>query len=112
MKGFTLLEVMIALAIMVGVLVTTVTAFNRHLSLLAEENEETERILLARAKLEELQLENDLPEKREGKFPERPDLEWKMTREPVPLAIPGIEKISVMVGPKGEGTTLVHYVAR
>jgi prepilin-type N-terminal cleavage/methylation domain-containing protein len=31
-KGFTLLEVMIALAIMAGVILTVITSFNYHLS--------------------------------------------------------------------------------
>lgn len=111
MKGFTLLEVMVALAIMAGVVVTCITTFNRHLSLVIEDGEETRQVLLARAKLEELEAGGNLPEKKDGKFLEWPGLEWRMTKEPWMLK--GIAKISVTVGPKdGKGVTLAHYVAQ
>jgi general secretion pathway protein I len=55
-KGFTLLEVMVALAIMAGVVLTVISSVNYHLSLTARNNEETVALLLARAKLEELEL--------------------------------------------------------
>ena len=53
MKGFTLLEIMIALAIMAGVLLTVISSFNYHLSLAARDREETIAALLARAKLDD-----------------------------------------------------------
>ncbi len=56
MKGFTLLEVMVALAIMSGVVLTVISSVNFHLSLVARDREETIALLLARSKLEELQL--------------------------------------------------------
>ena len=51
MKGFTLLEVMVALAIMAGVILTVISSVNYHLSLTTRNNEETIALLLARENL-------------------------------------------------------------
>ena len=47
MRGFTLLEIMIALAIMAGVILTVITSFNYHLSVVSRDKEETIAVLLA-----------------------------------------------------------------
>ena len=45
MRGFTLLEVMVALAIMAGVVLTVLGAVNYHLTIIAEERDSTALIL-------------------------------------------------------------------
>ncbi|SRR6266540_3657166 len=110
MKGFSLLEVMIALAIMAGVLVTVITSFNYHLTVAARDKEETDLVLLARGKLEELESLGAVPDKKEGKFADRPEIGWLVTKEKT--QIPGINKLTVSVTgeSKGRSISFVHYV--
>ena len=44
MKGFTLLEVLVALAIMSGVILTTIVSFNYHLGIVVRDKDETAAI--------------------------------------------------------------------
>ena len=111
MKGFTLLEVMIALAIMTGTLLTVLGAFNHHLSLVGRDREETVALLLARGKLEELEM---LPVEtltaQEGTFaPDRPDVTWKLSINPT--AITGLRQLTLMVqwDDKRKSFSLDHY---
>lgn len=111
MKGFTLLEIMIALAIMAGTLLTVLTAFNYHLSLVARDREETGAMLLARGKLEELEAAStEIRTAQEGSFaPERPDISWKLALEPT--AVDGLQKLilSVSWGDNKKSLSLAHY---
>lgn len=112
MRGFTLLEVMVALAIMAGVLLTVITSFSHHLSVVGRDRDETVAILLARAKLEELELLPTLPEKKNDKFaPDFPTIEWQLTTEPTVL--PKITKwiLTVSWDNKQRNLSLVHYLA-
>lgn len=97
MKGFTLLEIMIALAIMAGTLITLLGAFNHHLSLVERDREETVALLLARGKLEELEaLPAETLAAREGTFaPERPDVSW--TLAVTPTAVTGLRQLTITV---------------
>ena len=111
MRGFTLLEVVVALAIMAGVVLTVISSFNYHLGIVSRDREETTAVLLARAKLEEpgfLKLE-----KLQGNFaPDRPDVTWKVATEPTEL--PGLTRLTLTVG-WGEGKrtlALVQYVQK
>ena len=115
MKGFTLLEVMLALAIMAGVILTVISSFNYHLSLVARDREDTTVLLLARAKLEELELtKKDAGEEAEaGTFaPERPDISWKL--EVAPTAIVLFKKLTLTAtwGLERRQLSLVHYLAK
>jgi general secretion pathway protein I len=86
MKGFTLLEVVVATAIAAGVLVTILVTFNHHLSVVARDKEETMTLLLARGKLEELVLAG-VTKGEEGNFaPGHPDLSWRLTLEPTQVS--------------------------
>lgn len=81
MKGFTLLEVMVSLAIIAGVLVTVLTTFVRHLEIAGRDREETVAVLLARAKLDESLLRGD--KAGTGSFaPARPGFRWSLAVEP------------------------------
>ena len=115
MKGFTLLEVMVALAIMAGVILTVISSFNFHLSLVARDREETTALLLARAKLEELELlkGEELQDVQDGTFaPDYPDIAWKLEVEPTMLPILKKLILTVTWGAEKRTLSLAHYVER
>ena len=90
-RGFILLEVMIALAIMAGVVVTVIGAVNHHLGLAARDREETTAVLLARGKLAEPGFAGQ--ETSDGSFaPVWPDYKWR--REILPTELPGLSRLN------------------
>jgi general secretion pathway protein I len=110
-KGFTLLEVMIALAIMAGVILTVITSFNYHLSVVNRDREETIAILLARAKLDEPGF--SLTQAGKGNFaPDWPDINWKTDTEPTDY--PGVNRLMFTISWDAERRklALVKYVAK
>ena len=81
MRGFTLLEVMIALAIMAGVLLTVISSFNYHLTVVSRDREETIAVLLARAKIDDPGFK--FTESGKGTFdPDWPGFIWKTDIQP------------------------------
>ncbi len=107
MRGFTLLEVMVSLAIMAGVVLTVISAVNYHLAIASRDREETIAILLARAKMEELDIPDNGEDARktEGTFgPEWPDYSWKT--ETAATAVPGFRSVTVTVSWSGDRRTL------
>jgi general secretion pathway protein I len=110
-RGFTLLEVVIALAIMAGVVLTVIASFNYHVGIVSRDREETEAVLMARSKLEEPGFPD--PDKRQGNFaPDRPDMMWKAETEPTEL--PGLLRLILTVS-WGEGKrtlSLEQYVKK
>ncbi|MBJ6799513.1 type IV pilus modification PilV family protein [Geomonas propionica] len=94
MRGFTLLEVMIALAITAGVLLTVISSVNHHLARISEDTEETRAVLLGRAKLEDPEFAKKADNK--GDFaPDHPDHKWE--REITKTEIPGLNMIRLTV---------------
>ena len=94
MKGFTLLEVMIALAITAGVLLTVISSVNHHLSQIGEDAEQTTAVLLGRAKLEDPEFAKQADNK--GDFaPHHPEHKWE--REITKTEIPGLNQIRLTV---------------
>lgn len=94
MKGFTLLEVMVSLAIIAGVLMTVYSSFGFHLDIAARDKEETVAMLLARAKLDESRLAGKTAGT--GDFsPSWPGITWKLETESSPW--PGVEKLKLTV---------------
>lgn len=94
MKGFTLLEVLIALAIMSGVLLTVISSVNYHLSIVGRDAEETTAVLLGRAKLDDPEFAKKTETK--GDFaPEHPGHKWE--REVTKTEIPGLDRIRLTV---------------
>lgn len=92
--GFTLLEVLIALAILAGAITTVVVTFNRHLSLVIREKESTTALLLARAKLDEPGFLSSTTA--EGSFaPEFSGITWK--REQTQADYPGINRYLITI---------------
>ena len=112
MRGFTLLEIMIALAIMAGVLLTVISSFNYHLSLAARDREETIATLLARAKLDDPDFAKQ-QDKTSGTFaPDWPEIGWQTTTEPA--QIQGVKKLTFTVtwDNKRRKLAFVRYLAQ
>jgi len=94
-QGFTLLEVMIALAIMATVVLTVLGSVNYHLSVISNERDNTTFTLLARAKMAELE-QSPLQPKSEGSLaPNHPELKWQA--ELFPTQLPTLQKLVVKV---------------
>lgn len=95
MRGFTLLEVMIAVVIASTVLLTVISSLNHHLSIVGQDTEETTAVLLGRAKLEDPDFGRLIDNK--GSFaPDHPDLKWEREiTDDDPY--PGIKRIQLTV---------------
>jgi general secretion pathway protein I len=107
-RGFTLLEVMISLAIMAGVILTVLGAVNYHAGVITDERDSTALTLLARSRMAEIE---QAPAKGEGSFaPLHPELRWRA--ELVPAAFPGLQMLVVRVQRSGDKreVALVRYV--
>lgn len=113
MRGFTLLEVMVSLAIMAGVILTLLGSVNYHIGIIANERDSTALTLLARTRMAELE---QLPAKGEGTFaPSQPELSWKADLLPVDLpGLSGLQKLVVRVRRSGDGreVALVRYLPK
>lgn len=112
MRGFTLLEVVVALAIMAAVILTVLGSVNYHLGVIAAERSSTALTLLARAKVAEL--EQALPQqKAEGTLaPGHPELAWQAEMQPT--QVPGLQKLVVRVRRVSDRqeVALVRYVLK
>jgi general secretion pathway protein I len=109
--GFTLLEVMIALAIMAGVILTVISSFNHHLSVVNRDREETIAVLLARAKLDDPGFMASDGGK--GTFaPDWPNIAW--ASDVKPTNYPGVSRVTLTVSWETERRKidLVQYVAK
>lgn len=110
MRGFTLLEVMIALTIAGGVLLTVISSVNYHLSVVGRDNEETTAALVGRAKMDDPDFDKSTETK--GNFaPDHPDLKWE--REKTDTQIPGLSQVRLTVSwdDDKKKINLVKYVA-
>ncbi len=107
-KGFTLLEVMVALMILSGVIVTIITTVNYHLRAVDNIESITTATLLAREKIEDINL-NGLPLDKEGDFsPGFTGFRWSYYAEDLPIA--GIKKVYLTVTwGKGDKVTIETY---
>ncbi|KAF0219748.1 MAG: hypothetical protein FD174_1761 [Geobacteraceae bacterium] len=111
MKGFTLLEVMVALAILAGVILTVITSYNYHLAVIARDRQETEAVLLARARLDDPEFLKQ--EQKSGTFaPQHPEIAWVVGR--TPADIPMVDRLTFTVSWDGERhkLTLVKFLER
>lgn len=109
MKGFTLLEVMIALAITAGVLLTVITTLNHHLSLVGQDVEETTAVLVGRAKLDDPEFAKAADNK--GTFaPDHPNLKWEREVTPDnPIAGINRTRLTVSWNDDKKKLSLVQY---
>jgi len=109
-SGFTLLEVMIALAIMSGVILTVICSFNYHLGVVNRDREETIAVILARAKLDDPDFKPIDGGK--GTFaPDWPDIDWKTAIKPTDF--PGVNRLTFTVSWDAERrmVDLVQFLA-
>jgi general secretion pathway protein I len=112
-RGFTLLEVVVALAIMAGVILTVLGSLNYHLDSITAERDTTALTLLARNRLVELEQQGDLQKKGEGTFaPLHADVTWRS--ELFPAKIPALQKLVVTVQRRGDKreVALVRYILK
>jgi general secretion pathway protein I len=93
--GFTFIEVLASLAILSGVIVTVIITLNLHLSAVRGMREEAIAVLLARQKIEDMNI-NGLPQEKEGWFL-KPYDSYMWGYESQGTQIPGIKKINLRV---------------
>ena len=113
MRGFTLLEVVVALAIMAAVILTVLGSLNYHLDSISAERDNTTLTLLARNRLVELEQQGGLQQKSEGTFaPAHADITWRA--ELFPAKVPALQKLVVTVQRTGDKreVALVRYVPK
>src|SRR3989304_3984024 len=65
--GFTLLEIMVARALLSGLIITIIISLNYHLSIVDMDKDATIATLLAREKMEEIKIQG-IPDRHEGDF--------------------------------------------
>ncbi len=100
-RGFTLLEVLIALAVVSGALVVVIYSLNYHLSLMERQETITRATLLAEERLREYR--GRAPE--EGDFsPPYQDFRYRLERRET--AIPGVAAVSITVSKGRESVTI------
>lgn len=104
--GFTLLEIMIALAIIGSLLVTLICTLNYHLSLAERQEFYTIGSLLAREKITEMEQQ---PVKAKGEFPE-PYARYQYSSEVKESRFQGMSEISVIVSNGKESVKLMELI--
>jgi general secretion pathway protein I len=112
-RVFTLLEVMVALAIMAAVILTVLESVNYHLDILSAERDSTTLTLLARTRLVELEQQAGSLKKSEGTFtPFHPDVTWRA--ELFATQYPFLQKLVVRVQRSGDKreVALERYVLK
>lgn len=104
-RGFTLLEVMIAVAIISGVVMTVITSLNFHLGVMERESGKLTATFLARQKYEETRLYGPPPTgKDKGGFSENYEgFSWEYASDE--FFVPGVKRVLVSVT-WGEGESV------
>ena len=119
-RGFTLLEVLVAVAVLGLALVSLLGLHVRNIDLIARDERVTEATLLARALMTEVEtspfpdlgaIDGDF----ELDYPDRyPDLRWE--REVLTTPVPNVHEVRVRVfrgeQESGDDVTLTYYVRR
>ena len=119
-RGFTLLEVLVAVAVLGLALVSLLGLHVRNIDLIARDQRVTEATLLARALMTEVE-SGPFPDLGaesgdfELEYPDRyPDLRWE--REVTPTPVPNVREVRVRVfrgeEESGDDVTLTYYVRR
>lgn len=111
MKGFSLLEVLIALAIMSGVIMTVIVSFNYHLGVVVSDKEETAAVLLGRAKIDDPAFLS-LPAGKGTFAPARADIAWEKSIAETELT--GVQRMILTVSWENSkrSLSLVRYAAK
>jgi general secretion pathway protein I len=93
-RGFSLLEVLIALAIMSGVVMTVIASFNYHLGIVVRDKSETEAVLLGRAKIDDPAFKS-LPAGKGDFAPARADIAWE--KKVTDTEFPGVKRMILTI---------------
>ena len=112
-NGFTLLEVMVALAIMASVILTLLASVNYHLGIISAERDTAAMTIIGRSRIAELVQQGSIPPKGEGNFaPNNPGMIWRS--ELLPTQLPELQKLVLRVRRTGDKqeVTLVRYVLK
>lgn len=111
MRGFSLLEVLVALAIMSGVIMTVIVSFNYHLGIVVHDKEETAAVLLARAKIDDPGF-SKLPNGKGTFAPQRTDILWE--KSVTDTELPGVQRMILAVSWNNgkRSLSLVRYAAK
>lgn len=104
--GFTLLEIMIALAIIGGLLITLLYTLNYNLGVAGRHQFVTVATLLARDKIEEVEAN---PTTSSGSFP-KPFSDYRFATVVKGSPFPGISEVSVTVSRGDEHLELTDFV--
>jgi prepilin-type N-terminal cleavage/methylation domain-containing protein len=107
-RGFTLIEVMISLAIVGGLLITLIYTLSYNLGITDRQFAVTNITNLAKEKIEELEVN---PQEIKGRFPEPYDMlnyETKVKDSP----FKGMSEITVVVGDGKESITLSEMIRK
>lgn len=107
-SGFTLLEIVITLAIVGGFLVTLIYTLNYHLTLAGRQESLTVAYLLARDKMDEMERN---PASTKGEFPE-PYSNYRYVTEIKSSLHPDMSEIHVEVSNGKESAELVELIER
>jgi general secretion pathway protein I len=105
-RGFTLLEVMVSLAIAGGLLVTLIYTLNYHMGVALRHETLTVGHMLGMEKLAELKED---PKEASGQFPE-PYSDYAYRGGVKPSSYPGISEVSVVVERDGERILLRELI--
>ncbi len=105
-KGFTLLEIMIALAIIGGLLITVLSSLNYHIGIAERHEIITMATMLARSKLLEIE---EIPAATTGDFPE-PYNRYHYITGVKDSPYPGILEISVIVSNGRENIRFTEFI--
>jgi len=107
-RGFTLLEVLIALAIVGGLLVTLIYTLNYHLGLAERQETITVATLLAKNKITDME---KVPESRKGVFdPPYDNYTYETFVKESPYPYLGISEIVVVVKAANEEVKLNEFI--
>lgn len=120
--GFTLLEVLVAVAVLGLALVSLLGLHVRNLALIDRDLRITEATMLARALMTEAEVEpfpdigltnGDFEERYPGRFP---DLRWERDVLPPPVPVPDVREVRVRVfrgdEESGDDVNLSYYLRR
>ncbi len=107
-RGFTLLEVMISLAIVGGLLVTLIYTLNYHLGIAEQHRETTIAVSLAKEKMYAMELK---PLNEKGTFPE-PNAGFSYETRIKDSSFPAMAQISVTVSGAKEDVTLSELIRK
>ncbi len=107
-KGFTLLEVLISLAIISGLLITLIYTVNYHLGIVEKQETVTIGTMLARKVLSEME---NKPENKKGVF-EKPYEQYSFETILQDSPYPGISEFTVTVKSEKEEIKLNEYILK